>query len=193
MIQMRRRTAYARRSPYENARKKAMGNTYCYLAIVLTVFVICIGCGGEAPRQHYDEAGAFSYDPPNGWQIIEFPGLKYRISRGPSEGEFAPNINVVDEAFTGTLAAYVDGNLKSMEKIFVKMKILAREDFKTQDNEAGQKLVTENEQQGRMLRQIFFFLGTGKRKYVITCTALADGGARLDPVFDKSMVTFRIH
>jgi hypothetical protein len=163
------------------------------LAVVLTVSLVCVGCGGKTPRQHYEKAGAFSYDPPSGWQVVEFPGLKYRISHGPRENEFAPNINVVDEAFSGTLAAYVDANLQNLERLFVNLKVLSREDFRTQDNEAAVKVVTENEQQGRMLRQTFFFIGSGNRKYVVTCTALADGGDKFDTAFAGSMETFRIH
>jgi len=44
-----------------------------------------------------------------------------------------------------------------------------------------------------MLRQTFFFIGSGKRKYVVTCTALADGGEEFDAVFSESIKTFRIH
>jgi len=161
--------------------------------IFLTVLTICAGCGGKPPRRHYEKAGGFSYDPPSRWQIAEFPGLKYRISHGPRANEFAPNINVIDEAFAGTLAAYVDLNLKNMGKVFAKMKILSREDFNTEDNQPVARILTENEQQGRMLRQTFFFIGSGKRKYVVTCTALADGGEEFDAVFSESIKTFRIH
>jgi hypothetical protein len=159
----------------------------------LTVLLVWAGCGSKSPRQHYEKAGGFSYDPPSGWQVVEFPGLKYRISHGPRENEFAPNINVVDEAFSGTLAAYVDANLQNLERLFVNLKVLSREDFKTQDNEAAVKIVTENEQQGRMFRQTFFFIGSGNRKYVVTCTALADGGAKFDTAFAQSVETFRMH
>ena len=100
---------------------------------------------------------------------------------------------MVDEAFSGTLAAYVDANLQNIERLFVNLKVLSREDFRTQDNEAAVKVVTENEQQGRMLRQTFFFIGSGNRKYVVTCTALADGGDKFDTAFSESVKTFRMH
>lgn len=87
-------------------------------AAILTLVIFLTGCGGKPPRGHYEKAGGFSYDPPKGWQIIQLPGLKYRIAHGPTENEFAPNINVVDEAFMGTLAEYVDLNLENMKKMF---------------------------------------------------------------------------
>ena len=162
-------------------------------AVALLLTIVCGGCRGKARRQHYEKAGRFSYDPPETWQIVEFPGLKYRISHGPRQNEFAPNINVVDEAFAGPLADYVDANLENMEKFFVRLDILKREDFQTEDGQAGVRVITENEQQGRRLRQTFHFFGEGNRKYVATCTALAEGGEALDGVFEKSMKTFRIH
>ena len=160
---------------------------------ILTVFVLCAGCSGDPPRQHYEEAGGFSYDPPPGWQVAEFPGLKYRITHGPRENEFAPNINVVDERFPGSLSAYVDANLRSMEQVFPNLTVLDRADFETRDGEAAVRILTENEQQGMLLRQTFYFLGSGSRKYVVTCSALAAGGDELDSTFSASLETFRIH
>jgi len=47
---------------------------------------------------------------------------------------------------------------------------------------------------GVMLRSTFFlFSGSGKWKFVVTCTALADGGAKWDAAFAESMETFRLH
>src|SRR5438046_8160554 len=71
------------------------------LAAVLFLMLVLAGCGGKPPRGHYEKAGGFSYDPPKGWQIIEVPGLKYRISRGPPENGFARNMNVVADRFSG--------------------------------------------------------------------------------------------
>ena len=163
------------------------------IAVILVLSLISIGYAKKPPRQHYEESGGFSYDPPSGWQIVEFPGLKYRISHGPVENGFAPNINVVDEEFSGTLAAYIDGNLKNMEKILIKFKVLSRVNLRTHDNEAAVKIITENEQQGRMLRQTFFFIGSENRKYVVTCSTIADGGNKFDTIFLESLKTFRIH
>jgi len=162
--------------------------------VFMAGLIICAGCGSDkAPRQYHEKAGGFSYNPPSEWQVVQFPGVKYSISHGPRKNAFAPNINVVDETFGGTLAAYVDANLESMKKIFAKMRILGREDFKTEDSEPAVKILTENEQQGLKLRQTFFFIGSGNRKYVITCTALSGDGETFDITFSESMKTFRIH
>jgi hypothetical protein len=42
------------------------------------------------------------------------------------------------------------------------------------------------------LKYHYFFEG-GNRKYVLTCSALAEDGEALDAVFEESAMTFRIH
>ena len=152
------------------------------ISIVIFAMLMClIGCSDNKPRQNYEKSGAFSFDPPPGWNVVEFPGLKYKIAHGPIEHGFAPNINILDETFKGSLDEYVDANLQNMEKLFSKFNILSQEKIRTLDNEPAVMLVTENEQQESMLRQTFMFIGSGKKKYVVTCTALAENGDKFDP------------
>lgn len=162
-------------------------------SLLILLLITCCGCGGTAPRQYYEKSGGFSYNPPEAWQIVEFPGLKYRISNGPIQNGFAPNINVVDENNSGPLADYADASMGLLKKLVTNVKILKHEDFQTEDHQAGIRVITENEQNGRLLRQTFYFFSQGSRKYVVTCTATADGGEALDDVFKKSMKTFQIH
>ena len=121
------------------------------------------------------------------------PGLKYRIARGPSANGFAPNINVVDEAFSGSLAKHVDASLVALKQLGLKYKLLKREPFQTDDGLPAERVTIEAEQYGRQLRQTICYVGQGKRVFVITCTALAEGGEALDETFEKSIKTFRIH
>ena len=167
----------------------------CQILVVgLIASLVCLGCGGKPPRQVYEEAGGFSWDPPAGWQVAQVQGFKYRVAFGPVENEFTPNIWADDEEFAGTLAAYADAKLEKSEKMSVDLKVINREDLRTDDNGVGVKIVTETEQHGLMLRETFFlFSGSGDWKYVVTCTVLADGGAKWDAKFAESMKTFRVH
>ncbi|MHC4600358.1 MAG: hypothetical protein ACYS47_15280 [Planctomycetota bacterium] len=155
--------------------------------------VVWGGCGGEPPKRLYEKDGGFSYDPPANWEIGEFPGLKYRIARGPTTMGFTANINVIDEKFSGTLVEYVDINLTNMKQVIPSLELLKREDFRTADGRPAIRTITETVQHTRRLRQTAYFFGKGKRKYVVTCSALADGGEALDEVFESSMKTFRLH
>lgn len=169
------------------------------LTALLTMAAVCVGCADKqersdgAPRKLYEKSGRFSYEPPDKWSISSMPGLKYRIASAPRKRGFTSNINVVEESFGGSLKAYVDGNIKSMKQQFTGLKIQSREVFRTEDNQPAVKVVTANTQQGQRLRQIFYFLGTGRAKFVVTCTTHVREGAKLDTVFDKSVATFRFH
>jgi hypothetical protein len=170
-----------------------------FLGVLIVVCVVSLalgGCGkkdaGPARRLHEKEGG-FSYDPPEGWKIVEFPGLKYRISHRDPVGGFAANINVVDEVAPLSLEEYVDANVETMGNAFADMKLLGRTALETEDGEPSVKLVTERHSEGALLRQTYYFFDGGRRKFVVTCTAPASDGASLDPVFDASMKTFRLH
>lgn len=141
----------------------------------------------------FEQSGGFSFNPPPNWQAVEFPGLKYRIAQGPPESGFTPNIVVVDEKYSGTLPHYVEANLVNMELLLQNLKVLQRQNLRTDDGEPVVRVLTENFQQGRLLRQTFYFLGSGDRKFVLTCTALADGGEKYDQVFLTSAESFQIH
>ena len=117
----------------------------------------------------------------------EVPGLKYQIAFWPASGGFTPNINVVDEVFSGELKDYVNGNIQALTKQFKEFKNLGQFDFKTDSGAKGIKLLTQSEQQGNLLRQTFFFFdGKGGRKYVVTCSARIEVGDKFDAPFEAS-------
>ena len=163
------------------------------VAPVALVAATLAGCGREPPRSLHESAGRFSYDPPPGWTVGEYPGMKYRIAAGPEKAGFSPNINVVDEAFAGPLPEYIDANVAMLQRVFEDPEVIRREDFQTADMDPAARLVVENPQHGRDLRQTFYFFDGKSRKYVVTCTALSADADAWDAVFESSMKSFRIH
>ena len=141
--------------------------------------------------------GMFSFSIPSGWVLREIPGRKYKVAFGQPISGFAPNINVTDEAFSGALDAYVEGNLRVMPQMYERLgyknfQVLNRDVFYTSAKQAGARVITQSEVSGTVLRQTFFFFdGKDDRKLVVTCTTLADGGKDYDSVFEKSLKTFQ--
>ena len=163
------------------------------LKLILTVIVLSVLplFAADVGKRHRETAGGFSFCPPQGWTLKSFPGMKYSIAAGSPSNGFAPNINVVDEAAEMSLAAYVDANKKMLSKAFKSYKEVGKSEFKTNSGLKGTRLIIENDQGGTMLRQTFnFFSGTGDKKFVVTCSALASGGEKLDEVFEASLKTF---
>jgi hypothetical protein len=147
----------------------------------------------ETGKRYLEAAGGYSFCPPKDWVMKEMPGLKYKLAIGEASGGFAPNINVVDEAFDGSVADYVKASLETVSKVFKGFKKLGQSNFKTDSGVKGIRLQTESEQGNLRLRQTFFFLeGKGKTKLVVTCSALAETGQKLDAVFEDSLKTFAL-
>ena len=167
-------------------------------AIALSVlFVLSTGSLSQTDAGRYVAPdGMFSFSIPAGWVLREIPGRKYKVAFGQPIGDFAPNINIVDESFSGALDAYVDGNLKVMPQAYERLgyqnfKVLSREIFTTATKQTGVRVITQTEVNGRALRQTFFFFNAKDgRKLVVTCTTLAAAGEDFDVLFEKSLKTF---
>jgi hypothetical protein len=163
------------------------------LALIAILFTVSPLFAADVGKRHKETAGGFSFCPPQGWTIQSFPGLKYSIAAGPASNGFAPNINVVDEKAEMSLAAYVDANKKMLSKAFKGYKEVGKSDFKTASGLKGSRLIVQSDQNGTPLRQTFyFFAGSGDKKLVATCSALARGGTELDDVFEASLKTFAL-
>ncbi len=164
--------------------------TSAHLVICFFCF-LCCAAHADVGDRHVERAGGFALRAPKGWQFREFPGLKYQVAFGPPKDSFSPNINVVDEAYSGSLKNYVDLNIETLKRVFVQFKLIEREAFVTTSGWRGEKVVTTSLQQRNLLRQTFYFFRGPKGKYlVVTCTTLAKGGQAFDRPFEESLKTF---
>lgn len=135
--------------------------------------------------------GVFSYKVPEGWRVVEVAQVKYKVAVATPVDGFAPNINIVEEEFKGSMDEYLQGNLKILEKSLPGFKNLGQRAFTTNSGVKGVKVTAQTEQQGKVLRQVFFLLrGKGDLKFVITFTALANDGNKYDAAVEKALKTF---
>ena len=145
------------------------------------------------PTQIVEATGGFAYTIPQGWRSGKLQQSKYGIAFTKPVKGFAPNINVVDESFNGNIQEYVRQNLVALQKHFAQFKNLGQSAFKTTSGLNGIKLISEAEQQGNKLRQVFFFLpGKGDKKFVVTFSSLAEEGKKYDSQVEKALKTFAL-
>lgn len=145
--------------------------------------------GDEPGRSR--EAG-FSFVPPKGWQPREMPGLKFKPVLGTPEDGFAPNINIVDEAFGGPLDTYVNANLENMQKMMPGFVNVSTEAFRSDDGLDAKKLTTESDQNNMHMRQLFYMFPGNGRYFVVTCSDLREHKGKHDTECDASAKTFRL-
>jgi hypothetical protein len=160
-------------------------------ALTLTWSVAVAPSRADEPRRHHESAGGFSFVPPKDWVVRDFPGLKYKVVVGPQTADFAANIVVIDETFAGSLEAYAQGSIKSLERVLKDFEIVKKDDLETAAGLPVKRLIIVDEQNGRKLRQIFYLFGQGEKKLTVTCSALRDADTKHDAVLEKAMKTFQ--
>ncbi len=139
-----------------------------------------------------EKTGGFSYTLPTGWKVRSLPGLKYQIAYAQPSNNFAPNVNFVDEAYTGSLADYVKLNKETIVKAKLKYVFGAEKAFATDHVGQAVKLEAKTDQQGKKLSQIFYFLEGKTRKFVATCSRLIDQPATTDAGCDAIVKSFNL-
>lgn len=143
------------------------------------------------------QAGDFSYIPPKGWKMVTVKGKEYKVATGPIRGGFAPNIDVtVDrskEVKAADTAEYVKTQLEALKKSFNDLNLIKEEDFTTDLFYRGKRITYEATviRDKPKVRQTLVFIVLRSRMHIVTCSALAEGGADLDPTFERALKSFR--
>ena len=166
----------------------------CRRAIASAILIVLSGAGAAAQSRIDEPAGGFRYTIPRGWQVRSLPSItQYKVCVGPAANGFAPNINVLTESFHGPLPEYVRRALDYAASKLSEFKKVSQGPFKTTAGMAGIRAVTTSHQRDRDIRQVFYFFpGKGNVKYVVTASALAADGEKLDSAFDGSLKTFTL-
>ncbi|MBI5950926.1 MAG: hypothetical protein HY865_04665 [Chloroflexi bacterium] len=142
-------------------------------------------------ERHVESEGGFSYLPPSDWQIVEFPGMKYKGAWGKETAGFSPSLKFHSETYAGPLDDYISDNLELIKRVFSDVMIISQENFKTNDGENAIKVIAEDTQAEQRLHQIFYYLAAGDEKFIITYTRLAEAGEENDILVDESIKTFQ--
>lgn len=146
-----------------------------------------------AAERYKDTVGGFSYEVPADWKTMEFPGLKFKVLITQPIGKFSPNMTLVDEAYTGTLAEYVTANIPAMEKTIPGFKMLNRSQGKTQDGREYRSVGYTHKVEGGVLMQVASFLQlTPGRMLVMTCTIPRGHEKTIEPVCHRIVTSLQV-
>jgi len=188
----------AKRGPKASANRKKAWKFIMTLQLgvllLLSMPLVFDANAQQGERQDFGGGGIFSYVPPSGWKVLEFPGLKFKISRGEPVKGFAPNIVVADEAYNKSLDDYAKDSIANLQKLFHGLKIISQTDFTTSDGTRVIKLLTERDDDlvKNRVRQVFYLYDAGNKKLVSTCSSLAEEAPASDLVCDAAMKTFNV-
>jgi hypothetical protein len=135
----------------------------------------------------YDEAGGFSFIPPERWREYEGSGVKAFI--GQRENNYSPNLGFSIETVNGQLKEFVDLLIEYYNTSG--QKLLKRDNFVTLKNLTGEMVLAEITARGvRVRAYYYFFPGSDKRIFYAVFTVLAEDDNKYDEMFNNSMKTF---
>jgi hypothetical protein len=135
----------------------------------------------------------YSHRFPQGWEQKPPPQSGVTMIAAPKTSGFASNMVTTFEQFEGTLRAYVDANIKSLQSNVPDAKLVSDTEFVPDNKAQSYKLKLQNKMNNIDLAQtMYFFDGKQGRKIIVTCTATAKQGPELEPLFDDCMKTFAL-
>jgi tetratricopeptide (TPR) repeat protein len=151
----------------------------------------------EVRRPDFGGDHSFSYVPPSGWKLVEWPDSSdYRVAHGEIAQGFAPNIGVTTGEGSKSLELNAKGVMASAKAKLKGFAFLEKSDFTTSDGVRGIKLVFESDdpsgKANKGLRFVYYLFNAGTKGFVVACSALVADGKKHDPTFDSAMKTFRI-
>jgi hypothetical protein len=162
-----------------------------YFSLLILVLILGSLVNAQTNRV-LEKTSGFSYLLPAGWVSKTIPGYQHKFALAPASQGFAPNVNFVFEDFAGSLPDYVTASKNSLKKVFKSFKILFETRASTKNAGEAIKLGLQNEQQGKLLFQAFYFVDAKTKKFVITCTTLPSQRAKLEPECDALVKTFSL-
>jgi hypothetical protein len=133
---------------------------------------------------YIEESRGFLIYPPESWQAINYPGLKFKAIIGPVENDFAPNINFVEEANPfRSFFTYADVAANNMREAGTK--VITRGQFTTDSGMDAVRIETNTEK----ILQVYYLFDTGQKIFTVTCSAPLQSGSDYVAIFDNSVKT----
>lgn len=138
------------------------------------------------------DVARFSFNPPEGWEFKDRPGMYYEVAKAAPKDGFAQNITVVDVVFEGSIEEFLELAIPNMIKMLPSYIELDRRVFVSDSGLRAIKISgTFNLGSDRFHQSIFVF-EKGRAKFVVTASSLEKDAEALGPIIDKSMKTATI-
>lgn len=141
---------------------------------------------------YVDSNNQFSINPPSGWTVDSSGAYGTAvILYGPVDSNFRINMNILVQATTMSLSAYVS-SAKSQLAASLTNYALVSEGSTTIGGVAAYQLVNTFTQGSYNIKDSQYILVQNQKAYIITSTALQSNYATYQPSFDESAQTFKL-
>jgi len=165
-----------------------------FLTVLSCIALLLETVSAYAQNTISDTTDGFALTLPKRWRLATVPGFKFTVAITTPTQNFAPNINVVDEEFKGSIFEYAKWSRKSMTRVFPDDKVVSHTTFQTKSGVHVERYISEHKGNGTLLRFLQYYLPSKRGKMlVITLTDRTTQGSIFDKEIDEAVRQIDIH
>ncbi|AIN93503.1 hypothetical protein H0R90_09410 [Treponema putidum] len=144
---------------------------------------------------YIDDFKDFTFEIPDGWETMTYPGLKYKIICGDSLNGYNQNMIFVSEEVSGSMeevvSEYFSGQ-KGPDDSASAYTVITQEKFENNYNLESQKIIIELPEGKGIAKHYFYLFKHNNLLYICAATLSHDAEPEIMEMLDASMRTFQI-
>ena len=163
------------------------------LSILFFIFILISYLSSQ--DYYMDDFKDFTFEMPDGWETMTYPGLKYKIIYGDSVKGQNQNMIFVSEEVSGSMeeivSEYLSGQ-KNPDDPSPDSTVITQEKFENNYNLESRKIVIELPEERGVVKHYFYLFKHNSILYVCAATLSHDIEPEILEMLDVSMKTFQI-
>ena len=163
------------------------------LSILFFIFILIFYLSSQ--DYYMDDFKDFTFEIPDGWETMTYPGLKYKIIHGDSVKGQNQNMIFVSGEVSGSMEEVVSEYLsrqKNSDDPASNYTVITQEKFENNYNLESRKIVIELPEERGVVKHYFYLFKHNSILYVCAATLSHDIEPEILEMLDASMKTFQI-
>ena len=163
------------------------------LSILFFIFILIFYLSSQ--DYYMDDFKDFTFEIPDGWETMTYPGLKYKIIHGDSVKGQNQNMIFVSGEVSGSMEEVVNEYLsrqKNPDDPASNYTVITQEKFENNYNLESRKIVIELPEERGVVKHYFYLFKHNSILYVCAATLSHDIEPEILEMLDVSMKTFQI-
>ena len=163
------------------------------LSILFFIFILISYLSSQ--DYYMDDFKDFTFEIPDGWETMAYPGLKYKIIHGDSVKGQNQNMIFVSGEVSGSMEEVVSEYLsrqKNPDDPASNYTVITQEKFENNYNLESRKIVIELPEERGVVKHYFYLFKHNSILYVCAATLSHDIEPEIVEMLDASMKTFQV-
>ncbi|EMB45590.1 PsbP-related protein [Treponema denticola] len=163
------------------------------LSILFFIFILISYLSSQ--DYYMDDFKDFTFEMPDGWETMTYPGLKYKIIYGDSVKGQNQNMIFVSEEVSGSMDEVVNEYLsgqKNPDDPSSDSTVITQEKFENNYNLESRKIIIELLEGKGIAKHYFYFFKHNNILYICAATLPYDAEPEIVEMLDASMKTFQV-